>query len=213
VRSGRDAWLLAAMGAILVEERLIDTAWRGAHASGIEDVVGALSKRPDHRVLRDPRRRGIPRARGGASHRSRVERRGLRGPRRPDEPALHTGELSRKLVWLLTDNLGRPGAQYAPATFVPIVRASRNELDPATAPRSPVVGARILTGVIPCNVIPDEILTDHPRRDRALFRPHSTPTGRTSLRWAARRPSFPLPPSPAAGIGLADHTFSLFDTR
>jgi anaerobic selenocysteine-containing dehydrogenase len=32
-----------------------------------------------------------------------------------------------------------------------------------------VVGARILTGLIPCNVIPDEILTDHPKRYRALF--------------------------------------------
>src|SRR2546426_8830456 len=50
--------------------------------------------------------------------------------------------------WLLTGNLAQPGGQYAPATFVPIVRASRNELDPRTAPRSPVVGARILTGLI-----------------------------------------------------------------
>src|SRR5262249_15698617 len=73
------------------------------------------------------------------------------------------------LVWLLTGNLGQSGGLYAPATFVPIVRASRNELDPLTAPRSPVVGARILPGLIPCNVIPDEILTDHPKRYRALI--------------------------------------------
>ena len=32
VRPGRDAWLLAAMGAILVEEHLIDTAWLSVHA-------------------------------------------------------------------------------------------------------------------------------------------------------------------------------------
>src|SRR5439155_20656593 len=36
VRPGRDAWLLAAMGAILVEEHLIDTAWLGAPASGVD---------------------------------------------------------------------------------------------------------------------------------------------------------------------------------
>src|SRR2546426_11748884 len=71
--------------------------------------------------------------------------------------------------WLLTGNLGQPGGQYAPATFVPIVRARRNELDPRTAPRSPVVGARILTGLIPCHVIPDEILTHHPKLHRALI--------------------------------------------
>src|SRR4030095_6323553 len=74
-----------------------------------------------------------------------------------------------KLVWVLTGNLGQPGGQYAPATLIPIVRASKHELDPRTAPVSPVVGARILSGLIPCNVIPDEILTDHPRRYRALI--------------------------------------------
>src|SRR2546428_14008118 len=72
-----------------------------------------------------------------------------------------------KLVWILTGNLAQPGGQYAPATFVPIVRASRNELDPRTAPRSPAVGAGILAGLIPCNVIPAEILTAHPKRSRA----------------------------------------------
>src|SRR5262249_50585832 len=74
-----------------------------------------------------------------------------------------------KLAWVLTGNLGQPGAQYAPATLIPIVRASKNELDARSAPVSPVVGARILSGLIPCNVIPDEILTDHPRRYRALI--------------------------------------------
>src|SRR5262249_23734634 len=46
VQPGRDAWLLAAMGAILVEERLIDAAWLGAHASGLDDVLAALAAVP-----------------------------------------------------------------------------------------------------------------------------------------------------------------------
>src|SRR5262249_29060361 len=33
---------------------------------------------------------------------------------------------------------------------------------------TPVTGARIIGGLTPCNVIPDEILTDHPKRFRAL---------------------------------------------
>ena len=74
-----------------------------------------------------------------------------------------------KLVWLLTGNLGRPGAQYSPTSLASLVRTSRRELDPATPPRSPVVGARIISGLIPCNVIPDEILTDHPQRYRAMI--------------------------------------------
>ena len=37
------------------------------------------------------------------------------------------------------------------------------------ARRTPVTGARIIGGLTPCNVIPDEILTDHPKRFRALL--------------------------------------------
>ena len=32
-----------------------------------------------------------------------------------------------------------------------------------------VADARIITGLVPCNVIPDEILTDHPDRLRAMI--------------------------------------------
>src|SRR6185436_18090512 len=34
---------------------------------------------------------------------------------------------------------------------------------------SPVGGHRIITGLVPANVIPDEILTDHPKRFRAML--------------------------------------------
>jgi anaerobic selenocysteine-containing dehydrogenase len=169
VRPGRDAWLLAAMGAILVEEGLINAAWLSVHASGVEDVVAALATVPIAEYCRisgveESLVRAAARRIAGAASVAVFEDLGVQMNR-------HSTLVSylEKLVWLLTGNLGKPGAQYAPATFVPIVRASRNELDPATAPRSPVVGARILTGLIPCNVIPDEILTDHPKRYRALF--------------------------------------------
>src|SRR5437773_5342966 len=46
VRPGRDAWLLAAMGAILVEENLTNAVWLGQHASGVSDAIAALSAVP-----------------------------------------------------------------------------------------------------------------------------------------------------------------------
>src|SRR5438876_1596792 len=46
VKPGRDAWLLAAMGAILVEERLLDNAWLSGRASRLDDAVSALSAVP-----------------------------------------------------------------------------------------------------------------------------------------------------------------------
>ena len=169
VRPGRDAWLLAALAAVLVHENLTNVAWLTAHASGVWEVVAALSAVPiaeycrisgvDEALVRAAARR-IARASSVAV----FEDLGVQMNR-------HSTLVSylEKLVWVLTGNLGQPGAQYAPATFVPIVRASKSELDPRTAPVSPVAGARILSGLIPCNVIPEEILTDHPRRYRALI--------------------------------------------
>ena len=169
VRPGRDAWLFAAMAAILVEENLLDAPWLAEHASGLAEVVAALSTVPiaeycrtagvDEALVRRATRRIA-----AASSVAVFEDLGVQMNR-------HSTLVSylEKLVWVLTGNLGQPGGQYAPATMVPIVRASKTELDPRSAPVSPVVGARILSGLIPCNVIPDEILTDHPRRYRALI--------------------------------------------
>jgi formate dehydrogenase len=169
VRPGRDAWLLAAMAAVVVEEKLTNVAWLAQHASGVVDVMAELSTVPistyceisgvDEGLLRAATRR-LARASSVAV----FEDLGVQMNR-------HSTLVSylEKLVWVLTGNLGQPGGQYAPATLVPIVRASKSELDPRTAPVSPVVGARILSGLIPCNVIPEEILTDHPRRYRALI--------------------------------------------
>jgi formate dehydrogenase len=76
-----------------------------------------------------------------------------------------------KLIWVLTGNFAKAGAQYSPSSLVSLVRS--NAQGPAGGPaqelRSPVAGARIISGLIPCNVIPEEILTDHPKRYRALF--------------------------------------------
>ncbi|HXJ77682.1 MAG TPA: molybdopterin-dependent oxidoreductase, partial [Candidatus Methylomirabilis sp.] len=168
VRPGRDAWLLAALAAVLVDEALTNGAWLAEHTSGVSDVIAALSAVPipeycrisgvDEGLVRAAARR-IARASSVAV----FEDLGVQMNR-------HSTLVSylEKLVWALTANLAKPGAQYAPATLIPIVRASKNELDPRTAPVSPVAGARILSGLIPCNVIPEEILTDHPRRYRAL---------------------------------------------
>jgi anaerobic selenocysteine-containing dehydrogenase len=137
VRPGRDAWLLAAMGAILVEEHLIDTAWLGVHASGLDDVVPALAAVPIADYCRisgveESLVRAATRRIAVASSVAVFEDLGVQMNR-------HSTLVSylEKLVWLLTGNLGQPGGQYAPATFVPIVRASRHELDPRTGAAEP----------------------------------------------------------------------------
>ena len=62
----------------------------------------------------------------------------------------------------LTGSLGKMGTHYFPTTLVSLIGG-------ASKYTSPVVGARIVSGLVPCNVIADEILTDHPKRYRAML--------------------------------------------
>ena len=67
-----------------------------------------------------------------------------------------------RLLVLLTGSLGKPGTHYVPTTLVDIASGASKQT-------SPVVGARIVGGLVPCNVIAEEILTDHPKRYRAML--------------------------------------------
>ena len=180
VRPGTDAWCLAAMAAIIVQDNLAAHAWLAAHTTGYEQIAGPLRRIPvpeyaalcgvDEALLRRAAER-IARARSV----SMIEDLGVQMNR-------HSTLVSylNRLVWLLAGHYGRPGTNNA---FVPLLSLSssgRNRpSQPAAqggdkgAPRpgshSPVTGAKVIIGLIPCNVIPDEILTDHPKRFRAMF--------------------------------------------
>ena len=54
---------------------------------------------------------------------------------------------------------------YRRTVIVNLLNAGSRDKTPRV---TPVAGAKIITGLIPCNVIPEEILTDHPGRYRAL---------------------------------------------
>ena len=169
VRSGRDAWLIAAMAAVLVDEALVDREWLSEHASGVEPVLAALAEVPisqyceisgvDETMVRAATRRIA-----AAASVAVFEDLGVQMNR-------HSTLVSylEKLVWLLTGNLAIPGGQYAMSSIGNLLRMSRAELEPSTAPVSPVAGARLIGGLIPCNVIAEEILTDHPNRYRAMI--------------------------------------------
>ena len=169
VRSGRDAWLIAAMAAVLVDEGLVDRAWLERHASGIEPVLAALGEVPISRYCEisgvdETLVRAATRRIAAAASVAVFEDLGVQMNR-------HSTLVSylEKLVWLLTGNLAIPGGQYAMSSLGNLLRMSRAELDADTAPVSPVAGARLIGGLIPCNVIPEEILTDHPDRYRAMI--------------------------------------------
>jgi anaerobic selenocysteine-containing dehydrogenase len=154
---------------VIVQENLLDRRWLADHAAGTDDIVDVFAAIPvaeyarisgvDESLVRAAARR-LAQADGVAV----FEDLGIQMNR-------HSTLVSylEKLVWLLTGNLGKPGGQYIPSAMVSLARVTKAESDGRSGPVSPVVGAPIISGLIPCNVVPDEILTDHPARYRALI--------------------------------------------
>jgi anaerobic selenocysteine-containing dehydrogenase len=164
VRPGTDAWLLAALAGVIVQEDLVAHAWLAEHATDVEDVLEALAAVP---VTEYCARSGVPedlvravarRIAGAAGGVAVFEDLGVQMNR-------HSTLVSwlEKLVWVLTGNFGRPGAQYAPSSMVDITAGGK------TRGKSPVAGMPLISGLVPCNVIAEEILTDHPARYRAMI--------------------------------------------
>lgn len=179
VRPGTDAWCLAALAAILVQDGLLKRDWLAEFTTGLETIEPALRAIP---VAEYARRCGVDEAllRKVAGRIARaesvamIEDLGVQMNR-------HSTLVSwlQRLVWLLPGHFARKGTNNA---FVPLLGlsafskgkgdgAKQKAADGAPSPwkRSPVTQSRIIMGLVPCNVIPEEILTDHPKRFRAMW--------------------------------------------
>lgn len=177
VKPGTDAWCLAAMAAILIQENLAPAAWHAAHTTHFDAIAAVLRKISipqyaqvcgvDEDLLRRATRR-IAQAKSV----SVFEDLGL-------QMNVHStlNSYLNRLVWLLAGHYGRQGTNNA---FVPLLSLSSSGRDqqkkgakssqaPKAARTTPVTGAKVIMGLIPCNAIPEEILTDHPKRFRAMF--------------------------------------------
>ena len=167
VKPGTDAWLLAAMIGVLVQEGAIASEWLALHADGLEQVLPHFEQLPiaeycEKCGIPEPSVRAAARRIAAASSMASFEDLGVQMNR-------HSTLVSylHKLLIFLTGNFGKEGAAYVPTAFVPL--AVGKEGSGGAARRTPVTGARVIGGLTPCNVIPDEILTDHPKRIRALL--------------------------------------------
>jgi anaerobic selenocysteine-containing dehydrogenase len=167
VRPGTDIYLLTALAAVLVQDDLIASRWLAEHADGLEAVSKVLGEVPVGRyceisgVDEDLVRAAAGRI-AAAESVAVLEDLGIQ-MNRDSTPASYM----EKLIWLLTGNLGRQGGQYLFSSLAPIGRDRGHPV--GEGPRSPVAGAQIISGLVPCNVIAEEILTDHPDRYRAMI--------------------------------------------
>ncbi|OBI87220.1 molybdopterin-dependent oxidoreductase [Mycobacterium asiaticum] len=161
VRPGTDAWCLAALAAVLVQENLCDEAFLAEHVHGVEPVRAQLRAVPvadyagrcgvDEELLRAAARRIA-----GADSVAVFEDLGVQ-----QGPNSTLCSYLNKLLWILTGNFAKKGAQHLHSSFAPLFST--------VSGKTPVTGAPIIAGLIPANAVPEEILTDHPDRFRAMI--------------------------------------------
>lgn len=173
LRPGTDLHLLTAMVAVLVQEDLIDHAWLAEHTDGLAEVAAVMREVSvtDHCAVADVPEdlvRAAARRIAEAGSVAMLEDLGIQMNRNSTVVSY-----VEKLVWLLTGNFAKRGTQYVFSGLAPIARDRGLAFD--DIPRTPVSGAAIVSGLIPCNAIPDEILTEHPDRFRAVIVESSNP--------------------------------------
>jgi anaerobic selenocysteine-containing dehydrogenase len=161
VRPGSDAWCLAALAAVLVQENLCNEAFLGQHVHGADVVRAVLREVPvpeyaqrcgvDEELLRTAARRI-----GTADSVAVFEDLGVQ-----QGPNSTLCSYLNKLLWILTGSFAKKGGQHLHSSFA--------SLFSTVSGKTPVTGQPIIAGLIPANAVPEEILTDHPNRFRAMI--------------------------------------------
>jgi anaerobic selenocysteine-containing dehydrogenase len=163
VKPGKDVYLLSALLAVLMEEDLLDTEFLATRTRGLSSVLDALQ----HISIADScERSGIPESQlrevarliGTAGSVAILEDLGIQMA-----PHSTLNSYLEKLLYLLTGNFGRRGTMNIHTIVAPLGGGSGGP------EKSPVTGAPVILGLVPCNSIPDEILNDHSNRFRAAL--------------------------------------------
>ena len=165
VKPGTDAFLLAAIGRVIVEEKLFNNEWLVKNANGLDETIAAFSHVP---ISDFSQRSGIDEATihkvahliSSAKSVAFYEDLGI-------EMAPHSTLVSylQRVIWVLVGSYGKPGGMSAHTSMAPLFSYGSTGSEPS----DPVTGGLIISGLTPCNEIADGILSDHPERSRALF--------------------------------------------
>ena len=165
---GGDAHLLAALLKILANDYAA-TSWLDDNANGFAELKAHLDAID---IARSCEKAGVPEAEvretahvigsatGGVSI---FEDLGIQMA-----PHSTLNSYLEKLVMLITGNFGVQGGMNLHTRFASLGGGGSNKQG-AAEPTTPVTGHRLVTGLVPCNVIPEEIIGDHPDRFRAML--------------------------------------------
>lgn len=178
VRPGTDAFCIAAILGIMHRENLFNEDFIRDHTADAQPVLDEIA-RVD--VEDFAARCNVPVAQltevarriGRAKSVGILEDLGIEmGPNSTLISWLH------RLVWIFRGSWAVPGGNHPHSSFSSLGGSGSAEQKPKSdGPKkassrptvTPVTGARIIMGLIPCNSIPDEFLTDHPDRFRAFI--------------------------------------------
>ena len=165
LKPGTDAFVVAALLATLVQEKLINDGWLAENATGTERILEVLAAIDiadfsDRAGLTEDEVRAAARRIGAAESVSIYEDLGI-------EMAPNSTLVSylQRLIWILMGSFNIPGGTTTHSGLAPLFNYSASGSEPA----APVTGSMVISGLVACNDIPDMITTDHPDRVRGMF--------------------------------------------
>ncbi len=169
VRPGTDAWCLQALVGTIVQEGLTDDSFIRDHVTGAAGPLGRFAVVPVQKYadicgVPEEQIRAAARRIATAKSACIYEDLGI-------QMGINSTLCSylNKMLWVLTGNFAKEGGQNRHTHLIDITGGGRQ------SGVSPVTGERIIAGLVPCNAIPAEILTDHPERFRAMIIEASNP--------------------------------------
>lgn len=166
VKPGKDAFLLSAIIAIILQEGLEDQAFIAQHTNGYDVIKEQFGKVPVAKYIKIA---GLDYetvhrvALGFAQAKTATVRADL-----GIQQSLHStlNSYLEKLLFLITGNFNKSGGNHLVPLFAPIIGHSKEPEEGGPVTR--VTGMRGISKLFPPNILPLEINTDHPERLRAL---------------------------------------------
>jgi anaerobic selenocysteine-containing dehydrogenase len=175
VTPGRDAWCLSAMIAHIVQNDLVPAEWLDEHTNGFDAVRKRFEKInvAEYAKFAGVEPELVIKAAEAVAHAETAASYEDLGVQMAPHSTLNS--YLNMLMMAVTGNFGKEHTS-APITgligdFFGMDDVSDGDAEGYESgfAKSPVAGERIVGGLVPCNTVPDEILTDHPNRYRAMW--------------------------------------------
>ena len=175
VKPGRDVWCIAAILGHLVKTERHAREWLAEHATGAERVLEQLGDVPvaDYAAFAGIPLAQIEQAASAIAGTDRIAVTEDLGIEMAPNSALCT--YLNILLFLLPGAFAAPGGTHLVTGIAGGYMVDGDGAEEVVDgygvswQKTPVTGARMIQGMMPCNSIPEEILTDHPNRFRGAI--------------------------------------------